>query len=390
MNAPINEFLLPQAGAKVRAPARARRRLFSALRRNPIFAVALLAWLVAVTYWTFIASDRYVSEATVIIQRTDLNANRGVDFTTLLVGGGASNRPDQLLLRNYLLSQDMLDKLDARLHLRAHYGDARRDRLSRLSPDDMDRESFYQFYLKRVTVDFDEYAGVLAIKAQAFDAVTAQAIARMMVEQGERTMNDMAHQLAQDQVSFVERQVVDMGKRFEQTRQAVLRFQNAHGMVAPEDLAAHLNGAVDELQGKRTELQTRRAALLGYLSPQAPGIVEIDIQLAAVDKQIVAERARLAAPTGKTLNATVEEYQRLQMEAGFAQDVYKTALAALEHGRMEATRNLKKVTLLQSPTLPEEAVRPRRFYNVIVFTLFTLLLAGVVHLLAAIVRDHKD
>lgn len=78
------------------------------------------------------------------------------------------------------------------------------------------------------------------------------------------------------------------------------------------------------------------------------------------------------------------------MEAAFAQDVYKTALVALEKGRIEATRTIKKVSVLQSPTQPEYALEPRRFYNTLVFILVAMLLAGVAHLLAAIVRDHKD
>jgi capsular polysaccharide transport system permease protein len=212
----------------------------------------------------------------------------------------------------------------------------------------------------------------------------------MLVAEGETAMNDMAHALAQDQVNFIQKQVSDLAARYAATRQAVLHYQNKHGMLAPDEMAVHLNGAIDALQVKRTELQTRRTAGLAYLAPQAPGIVELDTQIAAVDAQIAAERARLAAPTGTTLNSKVEEYQRLQLEAGFAQDVYKTALTALERGRVEATRDLKKVTLLESPTLPEEPVQPRRLYNITVFILITLLLAGIAHLLAAIIRDHKE
>jgi capsular polysaccharide transport system permease protein len=86
----------------------------------------------------------------------------------------------------------------------------------------------------------------------------------------------------------------------------------------------------------------------------------------------------------------VEEYQRLQLSAEFALDVYKTALAALETGRVEATRTLKKVSILQSPFEPQYPVEPRRLYNIVVFILAALLIAGTVHLLGAIIRDHQD
>ena len=70
--------------------------------------------------------------------------------------------------------------------------------------------------------------------------------------------------------------------------------------------------------------------------------------------------------------------------------MYKTALTALEQGRLEATRTLKKVSVLQQANLPQEATEPRRLYRASVWIVTILLLAGLVHLLLAIVRDHQD
>lgn len=359
------------------------------LRKRGVFGVAGIVCAAATVYWGVVASDRYVSQANVIVQRTDMAGGQSMDFSSLL-GGVNGSRSDELLLRNYLLSMDMLKKLDARLHLRAHYSDSGRDPLSRMWSKDVPDEWFLQYYLSRVSVELDEYSGVLVIKAQGFDARIAQAITAMLVAEGERAMNEMAHRLAREQVAFVEKQVAQMGERFQQTRAELLRFQNAHGLVSPQNRAEQLNGVVERLQAQRTELQTRRTALLGYLEPHAAGVVELDLQIGAIDKQLAQENARLTSTTGRALNSTVEEYQRLEMAAGLANDVYKTALVALEKGRVEATRNLKKVSVVQSPTLPQQPLEPRRVYNIIVSVLVTLLLAGVVHLLAAIVRDHKD
>ena len=51
---------------------------------------------------------------------------------------------------------------------------------------------------------------------------------------------------------------------------------------------------------------------------------------------------------------------------------------------------LKKVAVLQSPFQPQYPVEPRRVYNTVVFILVALLIAGVMHLIAAIIRDHQD
>lgn len=364
-------------------------RIKQTLLRRRILSSAVIASLLAAVYWLAVASDRYVSEARVIIQRTDLAGGQSMDFSSLLGGAGGS-RADQLLLRDHLLSVDMLKKLDAALNLRAHYSDPQHDPLTRMWPQDTPAEWFHRYYLSRVSIELDDYAGVLVVQAQGYDAQTAHAITTQLVQEGERFMNGMAHSLAQDQVAFLEKQVTQMNDRAMQTRQALISYQNKKGLVSPQATAENIAAIVAKLEAQRTELQTQRSAAQAYLVPSHPNIVQLNQQIDAVQKQIAQEQAKLASPDGKPLNRTVEEFQRLEMAAAFAQDVYKTALVALEKGRIEATRTIKKVSVLQAPSVPEAALRPRRFYNTLVFILVALLLAGVAHLLVAIVRDHKD
>lgn len=358
--------------------------------RRPIFGVALLASVVAAIYWLAIASDRYVSEAHVIVQRTDLSVGQTADFSSLLAGVGSGNRADQLLLRDHLMSVDMLKKLDESLNLRAHYADRSRDPLSRMWFQAASIEWFYSHYLSRVSIEIDDYAGVLVIAAQGYDPKTAHAITSLLIQEGERFMNQLAHNLVQSQVSFLETQVGQMHARAMQARRTVLDYQDRNGLVSPMATAESIGAIVARLEAQRAELQTQRAALQSYLVPDHPNVILLNQQIAAVEKQIGREQAKLASPDGKTLNRTVEEFQRLELEATFTQDMYKTALGALERGRVEAMRTIKKVSVLQAPTIPEYAMQPRRAYNTLVFVLMTLLLAGVAHLLAAIVKDHTD
>lgn len=357
--------------------------------RRSLFGTAVLLSLVAAFYWGIVASDRYVSEAHIIIQRTDLSGNQAVDFSGLL-GGGGSNNADQLLLSDHLLSIDMLKGLDAKLDLRGHYSNWRRDPLSRMWFKNTPMEKFYLHFLSRVSVAFDAYTGVLVISAQAYDPETAHAITAMMVEEGERHMNAMANALAEEQVGFLERQVDELSTRAIHARQAMLDFQNSNGLVSPEGTVQTLEGIIGNLESQLTELQTRRSALLGYLMPDSPSVAEVDLQIAATEKQIGREQNRLTSPEGNTLNRSIEEFQRLEVEAQFSQDMYRSALVALEKGRIEATRTLRKVSVLQSPSEPEYPMQPRRVYNVVVFFIVSMLLAGVLQLIALIIRDHRD
>lgn len=367
-----------------------KKKIWPAIRRSPVIVAAVVFSLLSALYWLVIASDRFVSEAHVIIQRTDLSSGQTVDLSSLLGGTAAGNKGDQLLLQDHLLSQDMLRRLDQQLNLRKHYSDPSHDMLSRLWFEDAALERFHRYYLSRVSVEYDEYTGVLVIKAQAYDPPMAQAIATALVKEGERFMNKMAHELAQGQVTFLERQVEIMTTRVKGTRQALLEYQNRKGMVSPQATAETYASIVARLQAQRADLETQRASLQAYLVPTHPNIVRIDQQMAAIDRQLAVEQAKLTSAGGRSLNRTVEEFQRLEMEAGFAQDVYKTALTALETGRLEAIRTIKQMSVIQSPSRPQESVEPRRLYNVALFTLVALLVAGILQLLLAIVRDHKD
>lgn len=358
-------------------------RLFPRLIRLVLIGVVL-----ATLYWLLIASDRYVSEASVIIRKTDSVAAPTPDLGMLIAGVAGVNRNDQLLLREYLLSVDMLKKLDAELNLKAHYGDWGRDWVSRMWLTDM--EWFHRHYLARVAIEYDDYAGVLRIKAQAYDAKMAQAISDMLVREGERYMNQIGHEMAQTQVDFLTAQVDLAQLRFQQASQTLLAFQNKKGLLSPQATAESLTLLVAKLEEQRAQLQTQLASLPRTLDRDHPNILMLGQSLAAIDQQIAEEKNKLANPGGKTLNITMEEFQRLEMEVSFTKDLYKAALTALEKGRIDASRMLEKVSVLQSPTLAEYPMEPRRTYNTVITLLFGLMLVGILKLLESIVLDHVD
>lgn len=349
----------------------------------------LFMGLLTVGYWLF-SSDRYVSEAIVIIQNTESVGLPTLDIGSMLGGLGGANKPDQLLLREHLLSVDMLKKLDAAFDLRSHYSDSRRDFASRMWFRDGSIEWFHRYYLSRVSVVFDDYAGVLRVSAQAYDAKTAQAIAAMLVKEGERFMNEMSHALARAQVNFLDKQVALAQEQVLKASKAMLDFQNQKGLASPKATVESIYAIIAKLEGQRTELQTQLASLPRNLDRNHPTKKSLQQSLQAVERQIAQEHAKLASTSGKPLNSLVEEEQRLELELKFKQDLYKTSLVGLEKGRMDAARTLKHVSVLQMPVMPEYAMEPKRIYGVIATMCITLLLVGIVNLLKAVILDHVD
>jgi len=347
--------------------------------------------LTAAFYWLVIASDRYVSEAHIVIERTDMpSGGATMNLSNILSGQLNGSRGDQLLMRDHLLSVDMLRKLDTALNLRAHYSGPKLDPISKMWFKDAKMEWFYRYYLSRVNVDFDEYSGVLVIKAQAYDAKTAQAVTKILLDEGEGFMNHMAQSLAQNQVNFLEKQVNQAREKLELSRQALLSYQNKKVLIAPQATAETITSIISQLESQKALLETNKRALLAYLVNQHPKVTEVNQQIAAIDKQIEQEKNKLTSMKSGSLNKTIEEYSRLEMEAKFAEDLFKSASVALEQGHIEATRTIKKVSIVQEPSLPEYPIEPRRIFNTLMFIIYAVIFTAFIQLMLAIIKDHKD
>ncbi|MBH0312409.1 chain-length determining protein, partial [Alcaligenes faecalis] len=252
--------------------------------------VILILAVLATAYWLVFASDRYVSEANVIIRKTDSVGAPSFDLGMLVSGVASVDRANQLLLRDYLLSVDMLKKLDQALDLRTHYSSSEHDFVSRMWFQDASLEWFHRHYLRRVQVEFDEFSGVLRIKVQAYNPEMAQAITQQLVQEGERYMNVLGHEMAQVQVDFLVTQVDQAQERFQKASQDLLNYQNEAGLLSPQATAESINAIVAALEGQRAQLQTQLASLPKSLDRDHPNILMLKQSLRAVDQQIKQEK----------------------------------------------------------------------------------------------------
>jgi capsular polysaccharide transport system permease protein len=360
----------------------------SFLKRSPLWAGVLVAILAFWIYQGLWATDRYVSEANVVLESPQLTVP-SLDVSSLFSGSG-SGSGDMLLLRDHLLSVDMLRKVQAELNFRGHYSDPGIDWFSRLAGEDVPIEELHNYYLRYISVELDDYAQVLRISVQAFTPQMANKIAELLLREGEAHMNAMGQRLAEEQVRFLERQVNELYERFEAARRDLIDYQNVHGLVSPEGTIESISEVIASMEGELAKMKAERSALASFQRENSPELVKIEAAIRSMGEQIAQERARLAQQSGGALNTVTAEYQSLELRARFAQESYSAVLAALENTRIEAARKLKQVSVLQSPTLPEYPIEPDRVYNSVVFALIALLLGLIGQMLLLIINDHRD
>ncbi|WP_290702985.1 chain-length determining protein [Amphritea sp.] len=358
------------------------------LRQHPYWLLYIVSVVLVSGYWAVWATDRYVSESNIVLESPQISMP-DLNFSSLL-GGGSGGNNDMLLLRDYLLSVDMLRKIDQELGFRSHYASNDVDFFSRLSSVNVPLEELHEYYLSRISVELDEYAQVLRIKVEAFTPEVALDISSMLLREGETHMNTMGQRLAAEQVRFLELQVSELSDNFQNTRKDLINYQNLNGLISPTGTVESLSAVVAELESSLATLQAKQTMMASYQSSTSPAVIRVASEISALRQQIAKERARMAQQSGNALNTLSAEYQTLELKVLFAQESYSGALAALQSTRIESARKLKQISVLQSPTLPEYPVKPKRLYNIIVFVVIGLFITLIMHMLVLIVRDHRD
>jgi capsular polysaccharide transport system permease protein len=354
--------------------------------------VALIAapLLIAAAYLAILAADRYVAES-ILAVRQNGEGPLGMDGLSMLLGSSSpSSRKDEYLLEAHILSSDMLDVLEQKLKLREAFSTPRADVIYRLGHN-ASREEFLDYYRQRVEIDVDDDSGLMRVRTQAFTPELAQALNREIITLSERFMNESSHRLAREQMAFAESELGKARTAVNMARDAVLDFQNRHGVLDPLAQAQASTGVTVELQAQLARQEAELKGLLGYLNEDTHQVKGLRGQIAGTRSQLHTESRRgVAASGGENLNVVAGQYQQLLAEFQFAQDAYKLALTAVESARVESTRKLKSLVLVESPTRPDTAAYPRRLYTLIALLLALGLLYGIVRLIVATIEDHQE
>jgi capsular polysaccharide transport system permease protein len=361
--------------------SRKARNLFLLLVVAPMFA--------AVVYYTLFAADRYVSESVITVRQAGDNGGNSVHGIAMLAGTNPPARTETLYVREYIHTLDMLAFLDAELNLRSLYQTQKRDPLFRL-PEDAPQEDVLDYFRSRIAVHLDDATGLLTLRVQAFEPDVAQAINKAILAQSERFVNEISHRMAREQMSFAEGELAKAQERYQSAKDRLIAFQNKNIVLDPQIEAQARSSFTMELESTLARHEAELKNMLTYLNSDAHQIVAQKNLIGSLSAQLASEKKRISSPEGQRLNTLSSQYRNLTIEAGFAEEAYKLAINAVENARIEASRKIKSLVVISSPSLPEKAVYPRQLYNLATLFIALMLLYGIVRFAIATIEDHRD
>ena len=382
--------------------------LAQATRKRRIgFSLRMLVWvalptLLAALYVYAYATPRYLSEFQLTYQSfqqpgssaSALAAGGQSSFLSSILGGATGAVDMSRVIASYLTSSDLIDKVNARVDLRAHYGSAHIDWIDRL-PSDASQEQLLAYFQKRVEVDA-VMGGYVVVDVEAFDSKTAKAIAEAMSAAADDMVQAISNRALLDEVKLAEKELVRTEDRLLGATLDVTKFRNQHHNFDPQAAAVQLGNVVGGLEGQLSSYRAALSSLRNFVSEDAPAVKALRSQIQATEQEMSAENYRLASaekpPRGASPSATqpysetVSEFVRLTEEQQFATDSYTSAKLALDAARTNAANKRAYVESFVNPNAPQQSTAPGG-RTVFATFLVALLVYMVGSLLVAALRE---
>jgi len=358
-------------------------------RRLQIWLLAVPIGLAAL-YFLILAAPRYVSESMVSVRLASVSPTVQPGMISMTGAPTPLSYEDTLYLMEYIGSRTMLESIDGKLKLRPHYEKPTFDFIFRLWPG-TSAEWYLTYWQNRVVMTFDDQSGLLTIAVQAFDKPTALKIQKTILQLSEQWVNDYSWRIAREQIDFAQKLSDSANKKLQDTKLAVVDFQSKYHLLDPVSQSAAASSLTASLQATLASQQSALNGLMSYMSADAGQIQTLRGQIAATQSQLNAERLRATAGSDNERLSTLNvQYSNLLLDETLAYNNYVAAAAALEAARIDATRKLKSLAIVEDATSPDSSTYPRYLYDMITIIVVCLLVYTIVRLTIATILEHQD
>ncbi len=352
--------------------------------------MVIVPTLAAIIYYGYIASDIYVAEAHYAIRSSSESPTPGLADSVLGTASiGTSAGEDAMIVRDYTLSRDILEELDALLDLRRHYASNRIDFLARLH-EDASIEDFVEYYQKMVEIDIDPESQISMLRVRAFDAETARQLAESIVKFSEALVNRMSERIVDDTLKFARSEAAEAEASVRRASNTLTDFRSVSRSIDPGQEITAVLSIVTQLESTLAMARSELIQAESFMNPDSVQVKNLRARANALNQQVRSERQRLSADGQNTKDYTrlIGGYEPLLLEKVLAEQLWSSALTSLETARAEAQRKQRYLITFVSPKLPDEAVEPNRFMATTTVFAGALLLYVISGLLWAAIKDH--
>lgn len=362
------------------------------LLKNGVFmATVFVPTLIAVIYYGFLTSDIYISESKFVVRSPQRQQSSSLLGSIFSSSGFARAQDDSYSVHDYVLSRDALREVDEKLGVKKAYSDSKIDFISRF-PGLLEDESFealYKHYLKQVSITHDSASSITELKIRAYTAEHAFALNETLLVLSERLVNQINDRGRQDLIKYALAEVGEAERKAKEAALALASYRNQRSVFDPERQSALQLQQVSKLQDELIATKMQLAQIRG-LSPENPQIPVLRKRVTGIEQEIASEMAKVAGGGSNSLTNKAADFERLNLDRAFADRQLASAMTSLENARNEARRKALYLERIVQPSTPDMALEPRRLRGIFTVLMMGLIAWGILNILLAGVREHKD
>jgi capsular polysaccharide transport system permease protein len=302
--------------------------------------------------------------------------------------GLAPSQDDAYSVRDFVLSRDIVRKLEAEHDLRGVLSRPEGDFVTRFPPlfGGHSFEQLYETYGDFVEVKVDETTGITKLEVKAYRPSDARDLASAILAYSEDLINRLNERARHDAVDAAQREVRRNEDRVVDAQTALTQYRLRNRTLDP----VKQSGGVMELSAKLSAELAASQALLSETqrtAPDSPMIPSLRSRIAALSGQVGTEQGKIVGHNNGAV-LTISEYERLMLMRELAGKNLASAVVSLETARVDAQRKQIYLERIVQPNLPDYALYPHRVICILEVLLTTLLIYGIGWLISASVREH--
>jgi capsular polysaccharide transport system permease protein len=363
-----------------------RRRKKTGILLIRLAFFVMLPTLLAGYYFYAVATPMYATKSEFLIIQNEGSGGAG-PLGGLLPTQFATNS-DAIAVQGFLQSKDAMLRLDRDVGFKSHFTQEWIDPVQRLSSDPTNEEA-YKTYKKYVKIGYDPTEGMIRMEVAAADPQVSADFSRQLINYAEERVNNLSQQKRGDQMRDAREGFDRAEAERREAQEALVRLQIEGSILDPESVIASIRGQITSIETQIIDKEIELASLMNNDRPNqsrvdgARGTLNIlNIQLGLLNEKMT--------DVSKGENSLAELTARLQIaqaDLGARDMMMQSALQQMEQARVEASRQVRYLTVAVDPIASEEASYPRAFENTI---LAFLVFAGIylmISLTASILRE---
>jgi len=361
----------------------------SLLNKKFLNKLLLLSIVITTIYISELESILYKSSTTILIKDSK-EKSISLGLLSGLGGQSSSSVQDSLVLKNYLESLEVFKEIDKVFNLKDLFLSSEQDFLSRVYRWNT-IESYLGLYNNRLEVIYDPISSIITISYLDTDPKTSKKIVEKLIYLAEKKLNNYEDSLTKKELDFIHNEKDKYKKILDMHLTRLEKFQNNNKMLSPEEGVEGVSAIIKQLNAKLIEDKIKLNKLAVYQREDSFDIINLKEEIKNLENNIEkTSNYRHGKGSVDPITNKIYTFKELNLNVNIFSEIYTQTLLQEQKTLVEHNKNNKRILVLIKPTIPENYSEPRKIRDIIKYLLIFLFLYGILSLLFAIIKDHKE